>query len=531
MQSPTRLPDARSGETSRSGTSSRFLPIFTLAAPFVLGWGLLFVLGCGGPPLPPPTPKKPLAEVTLTIACDDAAFRRDLANRVLGWSSKSGATVRVFPSSEAKSPDILIRTPAELGALAATGELASIPAELRATGNALQWVRILPAYSTLLTQWKKDIVGLPLAGDGFVLVYRADRFAEDATRTRFRAKLGHDLAPPTTWDELAELAGFFTEIDQKPSLAPLPTDPTRLLTQFHQIAVCSDRKSYTESDLTQGGGATGSRAVNADTMSFHFDLRTGKPRIAGPAFVLAAEWLAKTRPYRATAGTDDPIAAMANGSAIAAVVSLADLSRLPRDESTNAVSKRFGVSRLPGSRTLFDANGKPVTAAGSPNYIPFLGTTTRIAGVVKSCPQPGAAWDLLAELASVTGSLAVMGDPALGAGPFRSEQREEARGAVWLAYCFDEEGTRQLVQAMQGFFPPEVGNPAVVLRTPNQGALMVSLEKQVRRVALGEAPANVALRQAADEWQAAAAAAANPTVFIAWLQASVGLQESLVPAN
>jgi multiple sugar transport system substrate-binding protein len=43
------------------------------------------------------------------------------------------------------------------------------------------------------------------------LVYRSDLFADEARRAAFLAQFGRDLAPPTTWQEFEQVAGFFTD--------------------------------------------------------------------------------------------------------------------------------------------------------------------------------------------------------------------------------------------------------------------------------------------------------------------------------
>jgi len=47
------------------------------------------------------------------------------------------------------------------------------------------------------------------------LVYRSDLFADSDLRARHRAKVGRDLAPPTTWQEFEETARFLTNAAER----------------------------------------------------------------------------------------------------------------------------------------------------------------------------------------------------------------------------------------------------------------------------------------------------------------------------
>ncbi|MCG5480926.1 ABC transporter substrate-binding protein [Sinorhizobium alkalisoli] len=70
------------------------------------------------------------------------------------------------------------------------------------------------AYST----WPKgtpNYWALPAMGDANGWFYRKDWFTKPELQAEFKAKYSHDLGPPQTWDELKQVAEFFTgrEID------------------------------------------------------------------------------------------------------------------------------------------------------------------------------------------------------------------------------------------------------------------------------------------------------------------------------
>ena len=59
-----------------------------------------------------------------------------------------------------------------------------------------------------------NIYALPVNQDCMDLVYRRDLFENPKERAAFRAKYGYDLAVPQTYDQLRDIAEFFTRPDQ-----------------------------------------------------------------------------------------------------------------------------------------------------------------------------------------------------------------------------------------------------------------------------------------------------------------------------
>src|SRR5437764_187487 len=82
---------------------------------------------------------------------------------------------------------------------------------------------------------------VPVTGDGFLVVYRADRLADKTVAAEFQKRYAHEPTAPATWEEFADLAAVLAAIDKKPSLPPLPADPERLLDLFGRVASSADR--------------------------------------------------------------------------------------------------------------------------------------------------------------------------------------------------------------------------------------------------------------------------------------------------
>jgi ABC-type glycerol-3-phosphate transport system substrate-binding protein len=434
-----------------------------------------------------------------------------------GWAGRTGATVAVVaasPDADAAA-DIVVLAPAELGAWAARGDARPLPAALEGEDHALRWPRVLSPYRDRLAMWGGRPRAVPLAGDGYALVYRADKLAGPKYEDAFRAKFGRPPAPPATWEAAAEVAEFFADADGKPSLPPLASDAGRLLREFHFVAACYDRQPLPESAI---------RGAGLQTLSFHFDAVTGRPRLAAPAFVAAAEFLRRVNRCRMPGPSDDPVTALDTGTAVLAVLTLAEVGRLPKDGDT--VSARFGVAQLPGTQMFFDAAGKtrpPTDRARAVNYVPYFGSGGWLGVVRARCESPEAAFELLADLASPARSLDPLSDPALGFGPFRAEHLEQQREAVWQRYDLDPARTQRLVEGLRLYMAATVANPVFAYRGPDQEPLMTELAKHVRAAATGGSTPADAMKAADDAWRKRDASQ-PPDKLAEWRRKSAGLE-------
>jgi ABC-type glycerol-3-phosphate transport system substrate-binding protein len=216
----------------------------------------------------------------------------------------------------------------------------------------------------------------------------------------------------------------------------------------------------------------------------------------------------------------DPIDALVSGSAVAAVVSVADLLRLPVDPKTGAIDARFELAGVPGSQTYFDPAGVKRTV-GSANVVPYFAGTGLVGVVRKTATHPDACWRLLAELGGPTGSTLAIGPP-LGGGPLRSAHvTDDSR--VWGQYRLDPPGTTTLREVMRQFTAGGGMNPAIGLRTPDRKAVAEVVAKQVRLAASGQADAAAAVKQAAASWAELDAKVPEAT-RVAWRKKTAGVE-------
>lgn len=412
------------------------------------------------------------------------------------WSNQSGAAI-VFESNSPDAADLVIATPRAFGSLAARGQLRPLDPALRQAGHPYQFSQIPESLSEGVAGWSGLAVGVILAVDTPILLYRKDRLEDRALRDEYRTTTSRELGPPATWEELSEIAEFLAARGRK-SLPPLPRAPGRLLLEYHLIAACYDRPAVTASNRM--GRDLMSNQFAAELVSFHFDFDTLNPRLNSPGFVRAAELMARLQKSRADGTGDDPIAAL-QGDAVFAVAALSELSKLPRGPD-GAIADRFGVARLPGTRTFYDSLTRRFldVKLNEANVVPFLGHGGWIGAVTTRCAHPAAAFELLVEWGGPSGSATILGEPAIGSGPWRTSHLETDRKAIWLGYGFGPAMTNSLIQALGAGIITDVRNPAIALRGPHTESLDEALERAVRRAITGELTPSAAMSAAQTDW-------------------------------
>jgi ABC-type glycerol-3-phosphate transport system substrate-binding protein len=455
--------------------------------------GALLPVGCGGGP--DETPKeagKAYAGVTLRVSCPDAKLAGVLGPMAKVWAARTGAAVEVVtaPMTPGDAADVGVVPFADLGTWGDRGELVPVPAALKDAGHPYQWAAVFPAYrGEPFAGWGRQLYGLPLAADGYVLVYRADRFADEPTRAAFQKQFNKPLAAPAAWDDFAAVAGFFAGRDKQPSLPPLPADPGQLVGLFSRVAACYDRAA-----LGDAAGATGAAGpAGVEALAFQFRLEDGRPRLDAASFGAAAGWLAelKAKGCLPAGGPADAVAALAEGRAVLGVLSLGELARL------GAGGGRYAVAALPGARAVIDPKTGALVPTGV-NYVPHLAGGWL--GVVRArCPKPEAAVDLLAELGGPARGLEVVA--ATGYGPVRDTHLDRDRLLAWLGYGFDDARSKALQDALRSYVGKEVRNPTYGLRGPDHAALTAALADELRRVAAGEVPPEEGLKRATAAWE------------------------------
>jgi len=121
-------------------------------------------------------------------------------------------------NSKGQLCDLLIGDSQWIGGSATNGHYVKLNDFFEKEGISMD--DFLPATVYAYSTWPKgspNYWALPAMGDANGWVYRKDWFARPDLQEEFKAKHGRDLAAPTTWTELKEVAEFFQgrEIDGK----------------------------------------------------------------------------------------------------------------------------------------------------------------------------------------------------------------------------------------------------------------------------------------------------------------------------
>ena len=440
--------------------------------------------------------------MTLRIACSDTFDRRALLEQLArDWSARTGARIELLPSgtSTGPAPDIWVMPVAEMPAWAAKGELQEVPDTIRGSAHKYQWAQLPAAYAQKLLRWGGKPYALPLVGEGHILVYRADLFAEQ--QQRYEAELKKPLTPPATWDDYVRIAQFFKAVTKgKPSLPPLPATPEGLDRLFFTIAAPYDRPLLTEGTLAKER-KTFSTDTEDEFSSFHYSLASGEPRIAKPAFAHALALLRQMQPCRAAPATVDPAEAFQSGQA---VLMLAPLDAVARFQKDSNVRDRFAIAPIPGAGFTFDyrTDVPKQLAEGAVNRLPYLGWGSIVGTVLRGCQNADVAWSFLADAGNpVSTSVELIGAATWGAGPTRLTHLEDQSRNAWLGYGLSAQQTNQLVEQLRLSLAPGVANYRVRLRTPDERAHLLALDKGIREALLSNEPPQIALEKVAERWR------------------------------
>ncbi len=104
--------------------------------------------------------------------------------------------------------DVVIFYPAYLGEFAEFKYLQ--PLEKLFSVHDPKMADVVPAYRDLYCTYSGSTYALPYDGDILNLYYVKNIFADKGEQAAFKAKFGKDLAVPKTWDDLLNVAQFFT---------------------------------------------------------------------------------------------------------------------------------------------------------------------------------------------------------------------------------------------------------------------------------------------------------------------------------
>jgi multiple sugar transport system substrate-binding protein len=444
---------------------------------------VLLAAGCHPPPRAG-TPPRPYDGVLLRVACPGTAARTLVTQYGSPWFARTQARLEIVSYSPGQDPpadaDVWLLRPAEMPRFAAAGKLAAVPTDCTAEQGTFAWQSLLPLYANKLLMWDGTAYALPVLGNAPVCFYRSDLFDDPKNQAAFQAQYARKLGPPETWRQFAEIAEFFKNQGANgaavPSLPPLPLDDGALEREFYAIAAPLVRRAIGDEDA-------GERPSDQEVFSFHYDMKSGQPRIAAAGFVAALQLLRRLQPCRPAQPAAEPAQAFAEGHA---VLCLADASWVGRFEASTHTRDKFGICRVPGSDRTFGFATDDEQPTAAVNYVPYLGAGGWLGVVPRSSPHVDAAFALLAELGGPALSRQLVFEPRFGGGAFRHDHLSTVTG--WYAFGLDAKQTARLVEAVrQSLAHSGIINPVVQLRTPDQREHSLALVAGLRAALDGKA--------------------------------------------
>src|SRR5262249_10645943 len=147
------------------------------------------------------------------------------------------------------------------------------------------------------------------------------------------------------------------------SLPPLSSTDEGLDREFFQVAASYARRAVPEEEP-----AVADRVD--ELFAFHYDLRSGRPRIAKPGFIHALKWLQRLQPYRSKEPAVEPAEAFGQGKA---VLCLADAPWAARLQKNSALRDKFSTCPIPGGERYFAFDEGEERHVREPNRVPYLG--------------------------------------------------------------------------------------------------------------------------------------------------------------
>jgi len=408
----------------------------------------------------------PHAGAVVTVSCPDEPTALLIKRHSHGWQSRNQAEVKVVRYSAKDGPgqgpsaDVWVLPAADLANWAAAGKLEPVPEAVISADSSYVWTGLLPLYREKLLVWDKVVYALPLIGEAPVCCYRSDWFDDDIHKAAFEKKEKRPLAVPATWADYERIAAYFatTGSPARPSLPPLPQDDAELEQEFYAVAAAYACRAVGEDEKAAAD-------QSAEIFSFHYDLRTGRPRIDSPGFVYALQRLQHLQPYRGTGSA--PLEAFRKGEAALCLAQAWQLAAL--QEKSSAVRDCFGICLVPGGEGYFGTVGDMVPARLGPNRVPYLGSSAWLAAVPRDAAQREAAFALLADLSGRETSGQIVLDVRRGSrcagGAIRQDQLEDR--TRWDAFDLKEAPTKELKETLrQTLVHRGLKNPALCLRIP-----------------------------------------------------------------
>ena len=106
--------------------------------------------------------------------------------------------------------DVYTMETAEKAGFAESGYILPMDDYIAANAAEVDYADVAPVLADITTRYKGQIWGLPYYTYTQGQFFRQDLFDDPTEQAAFKAKYGYDLTPPQTWDQVTDMAQFFT---------------------------------------------------------------------------------------------------------------------------------------------------------------------------------------------------------------------------------------------------------------------------------------------------------------------------------
>jgi multiple sugar transport system substrate-binding protein len=298
--------------------------------------------------------------------------------------------------------------------------------------ESAQYRDVLPHYQRI-AKWGDVPYQVPVDGDRHSLQYRRDLLENPAFRAEYRARTGRELAVPTTWKELNEIARFFqgrTLPDGKRiwGLTEVTVSDALLGNQFIKRAA-----PYAKHPGVDGG--------------FYFDLETMEPLVNTPGWVEALQDFVDAQDLYPPGGTNfsffDVIKSFGRGDAVFS--DSWDDPFVQAMERDSPLRNKVAVALSPGSRRAWNRRAGRWDEFPEANRVPYIAYGWTCA-VARDTPHQAASFDFLGFFSNPENHAADLAVGRFGINPFR---RSDLDVGFWTTRAgWDEVAARSYVETL-----------------------------------------------------------------------------------
>jgi multiple sugar transport system substrate-binding protein len=334
---------------------------------------------------------------------------------------------------------------------------------------------VFKPYLEFYCKYGNRLYGLPFDGDVRVFYYRKDLLENNDERKHFKAKYGYELGVPRTFEQVNDLAQFFTR-KKGELLAGKPLDE-----DFYGIA------------MSLGSGWCHYEWMDhfAAYNGFYFD-EGFRPTINDEAGVRALEdikrLLVYAPPYALSSGYAEVRDAFLSGN-IASLVLWSDMYQFTFNDNLSKVRGKVGVSSMPGTKR----NGKPHSRATMPHGAVLV--------IPSSSKVPEKAFWVASYMSTIAGEEYTL-DPRTSCDPFRHSHIAKAETlSNNLTYFSGKEVSPDECEKYLAVIADSMNSAIPDLVIPFTREYIEVLDLYIHRALTGELDSKNALDRAAERWE------------------------------